>query len=48
VSRGQNEGVTIEINASITLTPGVITVKFRATDVATGKVISASVPFAKS
>ncbi|MDR3472680.1 MAG: hypothetical protein P4M09_13505 [Devosia sp.] len=48
VSRGQNEGVTIEIRAGITLTPNGIIVNFKATDVDTGKVINAVVPFAKS
>ena len=46
-SRGLNEGKTIEINAGITLTPGVITVKFKATDPETGKMINAVVPFSK-
>ncbi|MGN6101185.1 MAG: hypothetical protein ACTHOR_08555 [Devosia sp.] len=48
VSRGVSEGVTVEINAGITLTPGVITVSFKATDVKTGKVIHATVPFART
>jgi len=47
-SRGLNEGKTIEINAGITLSPGVITVNFKATDPSTGKSIVATVPFSKT
>jgi len=47
-SRGSAENANYEINAGITLTPGVITVDFRATDVSSGKMVSATVPFAKS
>lgn len=46
-SRGMNDDNNIEVNAAITLSPGVITVGFKATDVTTGKVINATVPFAK-
>lgn len=46
-SRGRQDNTDLEVNASITLTPGVITVQFKATDVKTGKVIVASVPFSK-
>jgi hypothetical protein len=45
--RGQKDASNMEIQAGITLTPGVITVTFKATDVSTGKLISATVPFAK-
>lgn len=47
-SRGMNENKNIEINAGITLTPGVITVDFRARDVRTGKTVTATVPFSRS
>lgn len=47
-SRGVQDDANVEISASIVLTPGVITVDFTATDIDTGKVVSASVPFAKS
>lgn len=46
-SRGEQDNSDLEINAAIVLTPGVITVQFKATDIKTGKVIIASVPFAK-
>jgi hypothetical protein len=47
-SRGTAEDVDLEISASILLSPGAITVDFTATDTNTGKVVSASVPFAKT
>ena len=47
-SRGIQEDANVESNAGTVLTPGVSTVNFKATDVNTGKVVSASVPFAKS
>jgi hypothetical protein len=47
-SRGTNQGATIDINTGITLSSGVITVDFRATEVSSGKVIDAHVPFSKS
>jgi hypothetical protein len=47
-SRGMQDNANIEISAGITLLPGTITVDFKATDVATGKVVYAKVPFAKS
>jgi hypothetical protein len=37
----------MEIATSITLSPGVITVNFRATGVNSGKMINAAVPFTK-
>jgi len=47
-SVGTDQGATIQINAGITLLPGSITVDFKATDVATGKVVYAKVPFART
>jgi hypothetical protein len=46
-SRGQQDNTDLEINAAIVLSPGTITVQFKATDIKTGKVIIASVPFRK-
>lgn len=46
-SRGEQDNTDLEIDAAIVLTPGVITVQFKATDVKTGRVIIASVPFSK-
>jgi len=47
-SRGIKDDANLEVSASIVLTPGVITVQFKATDTTTGKVINASVPFART
>lgn len=46
-SRGLSDSADVEIATSITLAPGVITVNFRATDVKTGRMVNASVPFQK-
>ncbi|HTJ58759.1 MAG TPA: hypothetical protein VL418_14495 [Devosiaceae bacterium] len=46
-SRGLSDSANVEIATSITLSPGVITVNFRATDVKTGRMVNASVPFQK-
>jgi hypothetical protein len=46
-SRGSADSANMEIAAGIALTPGVITVTFVATDIASGKVINATVPFGK-
>ncbi len=46
-SRGMSDNANVEVNAGIILTPGGITVKFNAVDVNTGKVLNATVPFAK-
>ena len=45
--RGTQDSSNMEIATSITLSPGVITVNFRATDVNSGKMINAAVPFTK-
>ena len=45
--RGTADASDMEISTSITLTPGVITVFFSARDVNTGKVINATIPFAR-
>lgn len=47
-SRGMQDNANVEVSAGITLLPGSITVDFKATDVSTGKVVYAKVPFAKS
>jgi hypothetical protein len=46
-SRGMSDSANVEVTAGIILTPGVITVKFNAVDVDTGKVLNAVVPFSK-
>ena len=46
-SRGTADEANYEISAGITLTPGVITVEFKATDVTTGKGVTANIPFSK-
>jgi hypothetical protein len=46
-SRGMSDNANVEVTAGIILTPGVITVKFNAVDVNTGKVLNATVPFSK-
>lgn len=46
-SRGMSDNANVEVTAGIILTPGVITVKFNAVDVDTGKVLNATVPFSK-
>ena len=46
-SRGMSDSANVEVTAGIILTPGVITVKFNAVDMNTGKVLNASVPFSK-
>jgi hypothetical protein len=46
-SRGMSDNANVEVTADIILTPGVITVKFNAVDVNTGKVLNASVPFSR-
>jgi hypothetical protein len=46
-SRGMSDSSNVEVTAGIILTPGVITVKFNAVDMNTGKVLNASVPFSK-
>jgi hypothetical protein len=46
-SRGMSDNANVEVTAGIILTPGVITVKFNAVDVDTGKVLNAVVPFSK-
>ena len=46
-SRGMSDSANVEVTAGIILTPGVITVKFNAVDVDTGKVLNATVPFSK-
>jgi hypothetical protein len=48
VSRGMDEGKTIEVTAGITLTPGVITVDFKARDLKSGKTVTARVPFSRT
>jgi hypothetical protein len=45
--RGTQDSSNMEIATSITLSPGVITVNFRATGVNSGKMINAAVPFTK-
>jgi hypothetical protein len=46
-SRGMSDNANVEVTAGIILSPGVITVKFNAVDVDTGKVLNAVVPFSK-
>jgi hypothetical protein len=46
-SRGMSDSANVEVSAGIILAPGVITVKFNAVDVDTGKVLNAVVPFSK-